>query len=175
MVSNESIEKHLDTIEGCKVDMRRLELSHRQLVQRYSKLKAAIDTAFRQHVVIPTRAIEDIEVYPLLNPVPPITIIDSKSKPSSRKALIAATPTLKKKFRAQNQKPIPTESTSVVAAVPNLSELRAQIQQKIAQETDIEIPGHLNVESPDRDPIATVKSFFVSTSHNFTTMQLCVI
>jgi hypothetical protein len=49
MIPREFIEKHEETIETQKEDLKKLEGSHKLLVQRYGALKAAIEASFRQY------------------------------------------------------------------------------------------------------------------------------
>jgi uncharacterized membrane protein len=173
LVSNESLERNLQTIEVGKIEIRRLELSHRQLVHRYSHLKVAIDSAFKQYVPIlvnvnATAISSDSSMIAIIPP--PEKETEIKSKSLSKKNI--SNSTAKKKTQSSSQstttpslttKP---KSTAKLEGVPNLSELRAQIQQKILLEKEKNILASESIEIPkdadailsnDKDPIMTVK------------------
>lgn len=172
-MSNESLERNLQTIEVGKIEARRLELSHRQLVHRYSHLKVAIDTAFKQYVPIPVSENETTIISSSSNLAiipPPEKDVKPKSftkkntsnsaakkkNPSSVQATAASSITIKPKS--------PGKSEGV--PVPTLAEIRAQVQQKILLEKEKNVSA-LSIEMPnpkdpdvvllnDKDPIATV-------------------
>lgn len=173
LVSNESLERNLQTIEVGKMEARRLELSHRQLVHRYSHLKVAIDSAFKQFVPILASENETTIISSSSNLaiIPPL---EKDVKPKSLTKKNSSNSAAKKKTPSSVQG---TTATSITVKpklpgklegvpVPTLAELRAQIQQKILLEKEKNVPA-LSIEMPkdkdpdvvllnDRDPIATV-------------------
>ena len=181
LVSNACIEGHLATIEAGKADMRSLEFSHKQLVQRYSQLKNAIDQASKRPEESGIRCNRAILVVPDLAPVHNPVAIELKATMPSKKNLSShpATPRKPKgtvlspaapseaKSKSSSNKPKATGGGG--GGVPNIEELRAQIQEKIAKELEDErlLKAGPPIEErvipyAEKDPIAMVRLIILS-------------
>ena len=178
LVSNACIEGHLATIEAGKAVMRSLEFSHKQLVQRYSQLKNAIDQASKRPEESGIRCNRAILVVPDLAPVHNPVAIELKATMPSKKNLSShpATPRKPKgtvlspaapsepKSKSSSNKPKATGGGGGGGGVPNIEELRAQIQEKIAKELEDErlLKAGPPIEErvipyAEKDPIAMVR------------------
>ena len=171
LVSNACIEGHLATIEAGKADMRSLEFSHKQLVQRYSQLKNAIDQASKRPEESGIRCNRAILVVPDLAPVHNPVAIELKATMPSKKNMSSHPATPRKPKGTVLSPAAPSEAKSKSSSnktkatgVPNIEELRAQIQEKIAKELEDErlLKAGPPIEErvipyAEKDPIAMVR------------------